>query len=179
MLAEQMNNRLQWIVLLMIGLLWGSQLLALDVGENAPDLEGTLYQDGKKTSISALLKKGPMVLAFFSVTCYPCRLEAPLLSRLEQEYTKKGVTFLYVNVDDDSLRLKISAYLKITKSTLRVFLPNAEEAKASYQAYGLPKLLLLNQGGQVIASHEGFDRSLGESLERELSELLAIARTKG
>ena len=111
-----------------------------------------------------------MLLAFFSVTCLPCLKEAPDLNLIQQEYGGK-VTLIYVSTDPPALRSKTPGFLARAQSSLPVFNPDAAQAREAYEAYGLPKLVLIDPTGKVIWMHEGYDPSLLQTLRAELAGL--------
>src|SRR5215470_15358247 len=58
--------------------------------------------DGKEFSLANALKKGPVVLAFFKVSCPVCKFTFPFLERLYDRYKGGTVTFLGVSQDNAS-----------------------------------------------------------------------------
>ena len=67
-------------------------------GNKAP---GFSLQDsnGKDYSLSTLLEKGPVVAAFFKISCPVCQYTFPFLERLHQRYGMTA-TFLGISQDD-------------------------------------------------------------------------------
>src|SRR6266446_1676403 len=55
--------------------------------------------DGKSYSLDALRQKGPVVAAFFKISCPVCQFTFPFLQRLYQRYGDDGVTFLGISQD--------------------------------------------------------------------------------
>ena len=66
-------------------------MAALTAGTKAPDFE-LRAMDGKRFVLRDELAHGPLVLAFFKVSCPTCQYAFPFLERLEQAYGHKGVT---------------------------------------------------------------------------------------
>src|SRR5258708_27509247 len=71
----------------------------VNAGQTAPgfSLKGL---DGKSYSLEALHEKGPVVAAFFKISCPVCQFSFPFLQRLYQRYGDSGVTFLGISQDD-------------------------------------------------------------------------------
>ena len=66
-------------------------MAALTVGTKAPEF--TLKAiDGKEFSLSGELGHGPIVLAFFKVSCPTCQYAFPFLERLHKAYGMAGAT---------------------------------------------------------------------------------------
>src|SRR6266436_5876129 len=58
--------------------------------------------DGKEFSLSAALERGPVVLAFFKVSCPVCKFTFPFLERVFKAYGSSEVTFLGISQDNSS-----------------------------------------------------------------------------
>src|SRR3954467_7822186 len=56
--------------------------------------------DGKAYSLEGLLAKGPVVSAFFKVSCPVCQFTFPFIERLHQRYGSERVTVLGISQDD-------------------------------------------------------------------------------
>jgi len=74
-------------------------MAALSAGAKAPAfaLESA---DGKKASLTDALKKGPVVAAFFKVSCPTCQFTAPFLERLHESYAGEKFTLWGISQDD-------------------------------------------------------------------------------
>src|SRR5216683_5934187 len=68
-------------------------------GNLAPDFSLKAL-DNKEYSLSTLMKRGPVVAAFFKVSCPVCQFTFPFLERLHKKYGGEGVTFLGISQDD-------------------------------------------------------------------------------
>src|SRR5713226_5935217 len=58
--------------------------------------------DGKEFSLSAALQRGPVVLAFFKVSCPVCKFTFPFLERVFKAHGGSDVTFLGISQDNSS-----------------------------------------------------------------------------
>src|SRR5215467_7011862 len=58
--------------------------------------------DGKDFSLADSLKKGPVVVAFFKVSCPVCKFTFPFIDRLFRRYQAADLTFLGISQDDVS-----------------------------------------------------------------------------
>src|SRR5436305_13694344 len=74
-------------------------MAALMIGAEAPEFELNTNQ-GKKFSVTEVLRRGPVVLAFFKVSCPTCQYALPFLQRLYEAYGDKGVTQVGVSQND-------------------------------------------------------------------------------
>src|SRR5271165_4714970 len=80
-------------------LLGGSKMAALTAGAKAPGFE-LQSADGKKLALADALKKGPVVAAFFKVSCPTCQFTAPFLERLHETYGSEKFTLWGISQDD-------------------------------------------------------------------------------
>ncbi|MFM1883516.1 MAG: hypothetical protein RJA05_1925 [Planctomycetota bacterium] len=69
----------------------------MGVGRMIPDASGATL-DGASSSWRSGRGERATVIALTSVTCPLCRKFAPSLARIESEFAKQGVSFVYVNV---------------------------------------------------------------------------------
>ena len=105
---------------------------ALTAGTSAPDF--TLQSmDGKQFSLKDALKRGPVVLAFFKISCPVCQFAFPFLERIYKSHGGKKVTI--VGVSQNSKK-DTAAFVKEYGVTFPVLLDDTDSYPAS-NAYGL------------------------------------------
>ena len=75
---------------------------ALVSGVRAPDIHLTSL-DGEKFSLVDALARGPVVLAFFKVSCPVCQMAFPYLDRIFRAYAKSG-KFTFVGISQDNAK---------------------------------------------------------------------------
>jgi len=113
--------------------------------------------NGKDYSLSALLEKGPVVAAFFKVSCPVCQYTFPFLERLHQRYGKTA-TFLGVSQDDAKATKKFNDEYGVT------FPAALDESAKNYpasNAYGLtnvPTVFLIEPDCSIKIVCVGFDK---------------------
>src|SRR5260370_42180830 len=56
--------------------------------------------DNKEYSLNALMERGPVVAAFFKISCPVCQFSFPFLDRLYIRYGSDGDTFFGIFQDD-------------------------------------------------------------------------------
>src|SRR5260370_27342964 len=69
---------------------------------------------GKDYSFPALLEKGPVVAAFFKISCPVCQFTFPFIERLFKCYGGGGVTFLGLSQDDEKPTKKFAGEYGVT-----------------------------------------------------------------
>jgi peroxiredoxin len=131
--------------------------------------------EGKEVSLADALKKGPVVLAFFKVSCPVCKFTFPFLDRLYRRYQGPDVTFLGVSQDNpDATRHFIDQF----GISFPVLIDEANYPVSN--AYGLsmvPTVLLVGPDGSVKVSSMGFAKADLEGIADALADRRNLTRT--
>ncbi len=146
----------------------GEEMAALTVGKTAPDF--TLEtMDGKKFNLQEALARGPVVAAFFKVSCPTCQYTFPFLERLYKAYRDKNVTLVGVSQND---KKDTAAFAKQFGVTFPILLDNTHTYPVS-NAYGLtnvPTIFWIAQDGEIEVSSVGWVKSDFEQINRAMAE---------
>lgn len=141
-------------------------------GERAPDFSGKYYPDSTEFRLSVL--KGKLVLLdFWFMSCYPCILTIPELSKLMSEYGNRGLVVIGVNNADRNAKgmAKLPGFIKINGMNYPIVFVDREVALQFHvQAY--PTLYLLDKELVVIYSQRGFQGNMHETLKTVIEEAL-------
>jgi len=129
--------------------------------------------DGKEYSLGALLGRGPVVAAFFKISCPVCQFTFPFLERIFKRYAGDAATFLGISQDDARSTKEFAAEYGVSFPMVM-----DEKAYPVSNAYGLtsvPTIFLIEPNGTVKVSSTGFDKKDLETIARELAEQRKIA----
>ena len=143
-------------------------MTALAAGTRAPQFE-LKTQDGKKFSLSEALGRGPVVLAFFKVSCPTCQYAFPFLERLFKAYGNKGITLVGVSQNDAK---ETVAFSKDFGVTFTMLLDDTRSYPVS-NAYGLtnvPTIFWIAQDGEIELSSVGWVKADFEMINRKMAE---------
>lgn len=141
---------------------------ALSVGKTAPDFRMPAM-DGQEFSLSATLARGPVVLAFFKISCPVCQYAFPFLERIYKAHGGKNVTIVGVS---QNVKKDTALFLKEYGVTFSVLLEDTESFPVS-NAYGLtnvPTVFWIGQGGKIEISSVGWSREDVEEISRMAAE---------
>jgi peroxiredoxin len=141
---------------------------ALTAGKVAPEFTLPAL-DGGSFSLRDALKRGPVVLAFFKISCPVCQFALPYVERLQQAFKDKNVTIIGVSQND---RKDTAMFVKEYGITFPVALDDVQKYPVS-NAYGLtnvPTLFYVSQDGEIEQSIVGWSRSDMEELSGRLAE---------
>jgi len=150
-------------------------MAALATGTKAPEFELKTL-DGKRFLLSEALSRGPVVLAFFKVSCPVCQFAFPYLERLHKAYRQQGYTLVGVSQNDAK---ETSAFNKEFRVTFPVLLDELGRYPVS-NAYGLtnvPTLFWIAPDAEIEVSSVGWLRADFDSINRKMAEAGKLAAT--
>jgi peroxiredoxin len=145
-------------------------MAALDNGTHAPQV---VLPDlkGKKISLTEELKRGPVVLAFFKVSCPVCQYAFPMLERIHRAYPKAVIYGVSQNSRKDT-----ELFCREFGVTFPVLLDDPKTYTAS-NAYGLthvPSIFYIGQDGTIEVSSVGWSKSDVEEIGRRLGAVYHV-----
>jgi len=144
----------------------------LMAGENAPAFQLTTTR-GEALSLQAALGKGPVLLAFFKVSCPTCQYTFPFLERLQLQ--SQGEGFHVWGVAQDNAQLA-TQFAKTFGVTFPILIDDSPY-KVSRQ-YGLahvPSIFLIRPDGHIELTSEGFCKSDLLAMQKWLLQPQSIA----
>ena len=140
---------------------------ALSAGTRAPAF--TLPDThGQQRSLAEALKKGPVLLAFYKVSCPVCQFAFPFLERIQQQIKGREDVQLWGIAQDDAD--DADQFARQYGCTFPML--TDEDPYAVSNEYGLtnvPTLFLVQPDGQIQISSVGFARSDFEAVAAEFS----------
>jgi peroxiredoxin len=143
-------------------------MAVLTPGNTAPDfnLPGI---DGKPYSLREALSRGPVVVAFFKISCPVCQYAFPFLERIYQAHGNQKLNILGISQNE---KKETAAFLKEFGVSFPVLLEDTERFQVS-NAYGLtnvPTVLWISSDGIVEISSVGWSRQDMDDLNRKAGE---------
>jgi len=142
-------------------------MAALPAGTKAPEINLPAL-DGGRFSLQAEIKEGPVLAAFYKVSCPVCQYTFPYLERLHKEYGGKKITIM--GVSQDSQR-DTAAFVKEYGITFRNLLddPNGYVVSNAYRLTNVPSLFLVGKNGQIEITSVGWVKQEIEDINRKLA----------
>ena len=126
--------------------------------------------EGKEFALDKLTGRGPVVAAFFKISCPVCQFTFPFLERLYQRYGGNGVTFLGISQDDAR---NTKDFAKEFGVTFPIGLDEKSKGYVASNAYSLtsvPTVFLIDKDGKAKTVLMGFDKNGLESIAASLAE---------
>lgn len=130
--------------------------------------------DGKEFSLADALNRGPVVVAFFKITCPVCQFAMPYIERMFRLHRDKDATIVAVSQNDER---GTRQFMKEYGLTLPVLLDDPRTYPVS-NAYGLtnvPTIFYISREGQIEQSVVGWDRAEIEAMNRNLASDVAAS----
>ena len=123
---------------------------AIGAGVRAPEIS-LLSAEGSKFALTEALKRGPVVAAFYKVSCPVCQMAFPYIERLHRAYGKSGkLTLVGLSQDNASDTKAFNREFGITFPALL-----DTKGYPVSNAYGLtnvPTIFLISQDGEIEMS---------------------------
>jgi peroxiredoxin len=142
---------------------------ALTAGHRAPEFSLPTV-DGKTVSLADALKHGPVVLAFFKVSCPVCQYAFPFYERMYQANRNANITI--IGISQDKAR-DTQMFMKEFGVTFTVALDDPKNYAVS-NAYGLtnvPTLFYIDPSGEIEISSVSWSKKEVEAVNQKLAEL--------
>jgi len=144
----------------------------LIAGKAAPHFQLTTIA-GTMVAMEEALRKGPLLLGFFKISCPVCQYTLPFLERIHQQLNGRGVQIWGIAQDS----LKDAIQFSQTYGLTFPILIDEPPYKTSRQ-YGLeivPSLFLVKPDGHIEQSSEGFAKADLLNIQRSLAQSYSIA----
>ncbi len=141
----------------------------LAAGSQAPEIE-LPDANGGRVNLAKVLESGPVLAAFYKVSCPVCQFTLPFVERIHKAYGNDKITILGISQDDASDTREFAKEYGLTFPSLI----DAEDYPVS-NAYGLtnvPTVFLIQQDGTIAASFTGFDKQGLEGVSASFAEHL-------
>jgi len=143
-------------------------MVTLTAGKTAPDFSRPAL-DGKTFALKTALANGPVVLAFFKVSCPTCQYAFPFYERWFESYKNRGVTLVGVSQNDAR---DTAAFVKEFGVTFPILLDETRNYPVS-NSYGLtnvPTVFWIAQDGEIEVVSIGWVKSEFEAINRKFAE---------
>jgi peroxiredoxin len=139
--------------------MFGRKRKTLAAGGQAPEFQLASVSGGDQ-SLEQILARGPVLLAFFKISCPVCQLTAPYLQRLSRS---PSLQVIGISQDEPSVT---RGFLERFGIEFPVLLDQARAGYPASNAFGItsvPSMFLIEPGGAISCAIAGFSKhDLGE-----------------
>ena len=149
-------------------------MAAITAGKNAPAFELTAT-DGKVYSMSDALARGPLLAAFFKVSCPTCQYTLPFVERLYQQFLGAGAADIQVwGISQDNAQ-NTRHFAQDFGVTFPLLIDKEPyEISQEYHLTHVPTLFLIGPGGRVELSSDGFCKDDLLEIRKSLATNFAV-----
>lgn len=147
---------------------------AIRAGKIAPDFTLPAV-DGQQVSLKELLNRGPVLAAFFKISCPVCQFAFPYVERIYEAIGNRNVSIIGVSQNNQK---DTAAFMKEFGITFPVLLDDPSSYPVS-NAYGLtnvPSLFWIGQDGEIEISSVGWSRKDVEQINERASATSGTAK---
>ena len=133
----------------------------LQPGVSAPDID-LPDLNGAAWNLREALRHGPVVLAFFKISCPTCQMTFPFLQRLADS-PNGGPPLIAISQDDAGDSREFQQRFGLSMPTLIDAAP-AWSASNAYRITSVPSIFVIETDGTIASAVDGFNRAELEKL---------------
>jgi peroxiredoxin len=130
---------------------------ALTAGTNAPEFS-LKAMDGREFTLFEAINQGPVVLAFFKISCPVCQYALPYLERIHRATKGRGISVVGVS---QNTKPDTALFLREYGITFPILLDDRNKYAVS-NAYGItnvPTIFYIDSNGEIRLSSVGWSRA--------------------
>jgi len=144
-------------------------MAALTPGISAPHFTLPTIE-GKQFSLKEALARGPVLAAFFKISCPVCQFAFPFLDRIYKAYGNRNVAIVGISQND---KKDTAAFIKEYGVSFPVLLDDTSSYPVS-NAYGLtnvPSIFWIAQDGEIEIVSVGWLRKDVDEINRKAAKI--------
>jgi len=109
------------------------------------------------------------VIDFWATWCQPCVRSIPELNKISEELKSQGVNFVGISIDGPRNQSKISPFVKSMGIGYPILRDINGEAMSDLNVTSVPTLLIFDNNGELVYTHEGFRPGDENVIKEEIS----------
>ena len=150
-------------------------MAVLTPGTRAPDFT-VPSMDGKTFSLREALARGPVLAAFFKISCPTCQYAFPFLQRIYQAHENQAVTIVGIS---QNTKKDTALFIKEYGIAFPVLLDDTSSYPVSnaYRLTNVPTIFWIAQDGEIEISSVGWIRKEMEEFNLRAAQASSEAAT--
>lgn len=142
------------------------------VSRQLPNITITDLQ-GKPVNITEYVKKNKItVLSFWATWCSPCKRELDAIAELYPDWQEKlGVELVAITIDNARALSQVKPIIEEKGWSYAYLVDSKQELQQALGFQAIPQTFIVNQQGEVLYQHEGYNPGDELELEKKLTEL--------
>lgn len=129
--------------------------------------------NGEKVDISSFGKNGKItIISFWATWCKPCQKELNNISEVYEDWQEDyNVELVAVSIDDARNAAKVKSFTAGSGWDYTVLLDKNQDLKRALNFATVPFTLIIDQNGNIVDKHVGYQDGDEEEVEAKLKKL--------
>lgn len=129
--------------------------------------------DGKQVNTSDYTSKGKItIVSFWATWCTPCKRELDAINEVYADWVSKyDIQLLAITIDDARGLSKVPAMVKTKAWEFTVLADSKQELQQALNFQTIPQTFLLNEKGEIVYAHNGYNPGDELELEKKIESL--------
>lgn len=139
-----------------------------------PDVEIKTL-DGKSINIQKYGENGKItVLSFWATWCSPCKRELDAISELYPDWIEEyNVELIAITTDDARALSKVKPLVATKGWEFEILSDSKRQLQQALNFQAIPQTFIIDQNGQIVDQHEGYNPGDEYELEDKIKKLSA------
>lgn len=129
--------------------------------------------EGKSVNVTDFTNNGKItIVSFWATWCTPCKREMDAINEVYADWVDKyDVQFLAITIDDARGLTKVPAMVQSKGWAFTVLADTKQELQHALNFQTIPQTFLLNNKGEIVYSHNGYNPGDEFELEKQIAAL--------
>ncbi len=129
--------------------------------------------DGKAVNIKDYVNQGKItVVSFWATWCSPCKRELDAIAEYYEEWQEDyNFELIAITIDDARSLAKVPALVETKGWDYTIFSDARQELKKALNFQTVPQTFLINQNGEIVYEHTGYNPGDEYELEDKIKAL--------
>lgn len=130
--------------------------------------------DGKSVNTDTYTKSGKItVVSFWATWCTPCKRELDVINEVYADWVEKyNLQLLAITIDDVRGITKVPAMVQSKGWEFTVLADTKQELQQALNFQTIPQTFLLNEKGEIVYAHNGYNPGDEIELEKKIAALV-------
>jgi cytochrome c biogenesis protein CcmG, thiol:disulfide interchange protein DsbE len=134
--------------------------------------------DGKAVNTTDYTSRGKVtIVSFWATWCTPCKRELDVINELYSEWVEKyDIQLLAITIDDARGLTKVPAMVQSKGWEFTVLADSKQELQQALNFQTIPQTFLLNDKGEIVYAHNGYNPGDELELEKKIAALKTVSK---